>query len=180
MSGGKERAEATQKASRTRGGTPRPTKSKADAVPRKIRIRCEEGYHTQYIGRRKDGTQFMAFIVGVPTRGKLRADDRKVRWYAVLHRFDPDGKHLDTKALFLGTKTFAYQLNKPEAKLDELIRTLGPVTYGDVEIRFFSVRIEGTVFGLVDASVPEERYQRIDLVPNGLAFFPPWDGTYET
>jgi hypothetical protein len=180
MSGGKEQAEATLKTARSRGGTPRPTKSKADTVPGKIRIRREEGYHTHNIGRCKDRTKFMAFIVGVPTRGKLRADYRKLRWYAVLHRFDLDGKHLDTKALFLGTKAFAYQLNRPEAKLDELIRALGPVTYGDVEIRLFSVRIEDTVFGLVDASVPEERYQRIDLVPNGLAFFPPWDGTYET
>ena len=69
---------------------------------------------------------------------------------------------------------------KAEAILKRMIKKLGRVTYGDIEVSLFSVRINGHLFGLIDASEPEEDYYMIELVPNGLAFFPPWDGTYET
>lgn len=149
-------------------------------VPEKIKIRREKGYHTDSIGRCKDRTQFMAFIVGVPAAIRSHHVSRKLKWYAVLHRFASDGKHLGTQALLLGTKKFAHEVRGAESKLSELIKTLGAVKYSDIEVKLFSVRIEGYTFGLVDASVPDEGYQRIDLLPNGLAFFPPWDGNYET
>lgn len=148
-------------------------------IPKKIKIRREKGYHTGYIGRWKDGTQFMAFIVGVPVTRTSSAQG-KVTWYAVLHRFDSEGKHLGTESSLLGTNEFAHQLKGAQATLRKMIRTLGTVKYCDVEVALFSVRIDGHKFGLVDASIPKEGYERIDLLPNGLAFFPPWDGTYET
>jgi hypothetical protein len=61
-----------------------------------------------------------------------------------------------------------------------MIRKLGSITYCDITVQRFSVEIDGNTFGLVNASIPKKGYQRIDLVPNGLAFFPPWDGTYDT
>jgi formate hydrogenlyase regulatory protein HycA len=54
------------------------------------------------------------------------------------------------------------------------------VTYGNVKVGLFQVQIDGHTFGLVDASVPEEGYVSIHLLPNDLAFFEPWDGTYDT
>lgn len=155
--------------------------SGANALPRKIKIRREKGYHTHYIGHSKDGKQFMAFVVGIPTSKTTHTAARKVAWYAVLHRFDAQGNHMKTEALFLGNRAYASELNiDPEEKLTKIIAKLGPVKYGDVEVGLFSVRIDGHVFGLQDTSETEEGYQRIDLVPNGLAFFPPWDGTYST
>jgi hypothetical protein len=61
-----------------------------------------------------------------------------------------------------------------------MIRKLGSISYCDITVQRFSVEINGNTFGLVNASIPKKRYRRIDLVPNGLAFFPPWDGTYDT
>ncbi|HEY6972466.1 MAG TPA: hypothetical protein VJA94_24875 [Candidatus Angelobacter sp.] len=148
--------------------------------PAKIKIRREEGYHTHYIGTSEDGTQFMGFVVGVPIRTNIQEIGRKLRWYAVLHCFDSRGNHQGTNASFLATKEFAYQIPDAEPKLVNMIKALGTVQYGDVKVGQFSVEIDGHQFGLIDASVPEEGYQRIDLVPNDLAFFPPWDGTYET
>lgn len=175
-----ERMKAMPKTSRPRGGVNKPTKRVFSSVPQKIRIRRKKGYHTDHIGVCEDGTQFMAFIVAVPNHRGPRSGDGKVKWYAVLHHFDADGKHIETKALFLGTKRFAHQLSKAEAKRDGLIRELGPLAYGDIEVGLFTTRIDGNIFGLVDASERKENYERIDLVPNDLAFFPPWDGTYDT
>jgi hypothetical protein len=149
-------------------------------IPQMIKIRREEHYHTHYVGRLKNGGQFMGFIVAIPPKASTHRTTRKVRWYAVLHRFDSSGNHLGTESLFLGTQTYASELNDPEGKLKKMIAKLGPSKYGAVEIKLFSTLIDGSVFGLVDASELEKSYQRIDLVPNGLAFFPPWDGTYET
>src|SRR5581483_2403650 len=146
------------------------------ALPKKIKIRRERGYHTHYVGKCKDGTQFMAFVVATkPATGR-----RTPRWYAVVHHFDSNGKHLATESKFLGCKEFAKDLSNPDVKLATLLRNLGPRIYGDISVRLFKVRIDGETFGLVDESIPIKGYQRIDLVPHGLAFFPPWDGTYDT
>lgn len=151
-----------------------------EALPGKIRIKRVENHHAHHIGRGSDGTQFMAFIVALPLGEQPEHRCVRSRWYAILHRFDPEGRHLGTETTFLGTKEFAHELNGAETRLKRMIRTLGTVKYCDVEVAPFSVRIDGHTFGLVDASTPEGGYERIDLLPNGLAFFPPWDGTYET
>lgn len=153
----------------------------AAGVPDKIRIRREKGYHTDRIGKLRDGRQFMAFIVGVGRR-PIRSERGSLKWYAVLHLFDAEGNHVGTKVSFLGSGAFASQLHGAEAKLTTMVRSLGPVKYSDVAVKLFSIKIKGLVFGLIDASIPSKkyRYTRVDLVPNGLAFFPPWDGTYST
>jgi hypothetical protein len=120
----------------------------------------------------------MGFIVGVPPgRGHP-----KIKWYAVLHTFDSQGRHLHTEALFLsaGDLLTATGLGKAEAKLKRRIDKLGRCAFGDIEVSLFKAYIDGHLFGLVDASETDEGYQRVDLLPNGLAFFPPWDGTYST
>lgn len=150
------------------------------AIPRRIRIRREAGYHTHHIGTCKNGDQFMAFIVGIPLRKHVSVANRKLVWYAVIHRFNSAGEHLGTEASLLGKAVLGSELADAEAIFKDMIGRLGPVTYRDIEVRLFSVRIGGHAFGLVDASVPEDGYQRVDLLPNGLAFFPPWNGNYDT
>jgi hypothetical protein len=150
------------------------------SIPERIKIRREEGYHTHHIGRIQDGTQFMAFVVGIDPAQAIPAGKGRPRWYAVLHRFDSDGKHLGTEANFLGAKSFATELDHADDTLMRMIHNLGRVVYRDITIEPFSKKIDGYTFGLKDASVPREGYQRLDLLPNNLAFFPPWDGTYET
>ena len=151
-------------------------KPSALRLPKKIKIRREKGYHTHRIGKCKDGTQFMAFIVATHPTVRRRA----LRWYAVVHQFDSSGKHLATDSAFLGSKAFAKDLDHLDVQLARMIRKLGSITYCDITVQPFSVAIDGNTFGLVNASIPKEGYRRIDLVPNGLAFFPPWDGTYDT
>src|SRR5215467_11251508 len=99
-------------------------------IPDKVKIKREEHYHTHHIGKFGDGYQFMAFVVGVTPQ----IDDRKrkIRWYAVLHRFDGDGNHLGTEASFLGTAAFAKQLSKTDSVLTEMLGRLGKINYSDI------------------------------------------------
>jgi hypothetical protein len=77
------------------------TKSTPSTLPNTIKIRREKGYHTHYIGRCGNGTQFMAFIVGVAPAKKVRSPAGNLLWYAVLHLFDSQGQHLRTQSALL-------------------------------------------------------------------------------
>ena len=61
-----------------------------------------------------------------------------------------------------------------------MLSSLGEVSFEDVEVELFSIEIDGFTFGLVDGSEPDEGIIRVDLLPNDLAFFEPWDGEYDT
>ena len=152
------------------------------AVPKTIKVAREEGYHTDRIGKSLDGNQFMGFVTAtLPTPLPKKWQSHK-RWYAVLHTFDKNGKHLNTEAWFAGTTASGEReaVEKAQAKLDQMIAALGKVKYGNVKVGLFRVQIDGHTFGLVDASEPDEGYESIHLLPNDLAFFEPWDGTYDT
>jgi formate hydrogenlyase regulatory protein HycA len=152
------------------------------AVPQSIKILREEGYHTDQIGKYGGGNQFMGFVTAtLPT--PLPADwEAHKRWYAVLHTFDKKGKHLNTEAWFAGTTASGERkaVKKAEARLAEMIAGLSKVRHGNIKVGLFQVQIDGHTFGLVDASEPKEDYESIRLLPNDLAFFAPWDGTYDT
>lgn len=152
------------------------------AVPQTINVLREEDYHTDQIGKSADGRQFMGFVTAtlpMPIPADWQAHKR---WYAVLHTFDKKGKHLKTEAWFAGATADGERqvVENAQARLAEMIAGLGEVKFGNVKIGLFRVEIDGHTFGLVDASEPAEDYESIYLLPNDLAFFAPWDGTYYT
>ena len=76
------------------------------AVPDRLRIpyEPEEGERFHYVGRFKDGTQFMAFVTGA-FPGEERYPDpgdddwRSIkRWVAVMHKFDAEGNYLGMRS----------------------------------------------------------------------------------
>ena len=85
-------------------------------IPERIPMALDH-YDLRRIGRYGDGHQFMAFVTGsLPTR-PLAADwQRHKRWYAVLHRFDADGRHLGTDAWCGGTTADGEGLAIPAAE----------------------------------------------------------------
>jgi hypothetical protein len=151
-------------------------------VPQTIKIRREAGYHTDRIGKYGDGNQFMGFVTAALPTPLPKDWQAHKRWYAVLHTFDKKGKHLRTDAWFAGTTASGEReaVAGAEAKLDQMIAALGKVRHGNVKVGLFREEIDGHTFGLVDASEPGEGYESIHLIPNDLAFFAPWDGTYDT
>ena len=65
--------------------------------------------------------------------------------------------------------------------LAELLMELGSYRYArSIKVKLFQTVIDGNTFGLIDASEPSEKYESVHLVPNDLAFFPPWTGEYDT
>lgn len=152
------------------------------AVPKRIRIQREADYHTHHLGNFRGCHQFMGFITATLPIPLPRDWQEHKRWYAVLHQFDPWGVHLSTEAWFAGTTADGEEqvIDRARDKLNEMIGALGKITYCDVDVELFQVTIDGHVFGLVDASDPDEEIERIDLLPNDLAFFEPWDGSYDT
>ena len=143
-------------------------------VPERILILREEDYHTDQIGKYGDGNQFMAFVTAtLPQTPGLKDWQWHKRWYAVLHTFDTDGAHLDTRTWFAGTTAKGERdaIERAETKLEEMLTSLGSIRFEDVNIELFQVEVDGQIFGLVDASEPEEDYESIHLLPNDLAFF---------
>jgi hypothetical protein len=159
------------------------------AVPQVIPIRYEPDYRTDTIGRYAHG-QFLASItwawafregVGLPSDWP-----RHKRMYAVLHRFDPDGHHLDADIWFAGIWAEKQQhppdqdpvLARARSKMAELLGSLRQIEYGDIAIRPFRLEVDSVVFGLVVGG--DEEYQWTTLEPDGLFFSRPWDGRYDT
>ena len=147
-------------------------------LPHKLPIARIEDYHTHYLGQAADGRLFWGYETFDFTKpfSEIKTEDWQDfrREFAVLHTFDQDGQYLTT----------AYWVNNDSrnpalisAKLEEMVRGLGTVTYKDIAVQLFQTVIEGIVFGLV----PDEEYEGIELQPSStIAFFEPWDGEYYT
>ena len=149
-------------------------------VPSTIRIERTEDYYTDYIGRCADGSQFMGLVVATLEGPPDEGWEARKRWYAVLHRFDAKGNHLETKSEFTGTTADGEEevVARAQAKRTEMVDSLGDVDFCDVEIALFSTSIDGHEFGLFDES--DEDGPRAELRPNDFLFTPPWDGSYDT
>ncbi len=153
------------------------------AIPETIKIERVEDYWTHDIGRYVNGSQFMAFVVATLPYNLLGKDweDHK-RWYAVLHIFNEQGDHLYSQANFMGLTADGENavVDKARAKCNEMLGGLQDLHYCDVAIKLFSMTIDGAVFGLVDVTKPEDEHELVELMPNQLVFYPPWDGTFDT
>ena len=155
------------------------------AIPDKIRISQIEDYHTEDMGHYGAGHQFMAFVVATLPEVFLQDWERHKRWYAVLHTFDAEGSHLNTQARFAGVTADGQEAVTLRAWMwvEEMLNGLGPVTRGDIDVRLFSVQVDGHTFGLVDTSFRSEEgvfYEEATLQPNDFVFSDPWDGDYDT
>jgi formate hydrogenlyase regulatory protein HycA len=146
--------------------------------PDKIPVGHDD-YHMRNIGHAADGRQFMGFVVATLPRRKLDDDwPRHKRWYAVLHIFDDDGTHLGTEHWFAGTTADGEDVvcAKAKSKLKKMMTQLGYVTFDDIAVRCFSVDIEGHRFGMI----ADQEFGIVNLEPNEFAFYPPWNGEYDT
>src|SRR5262245_40822448 len=152
-------------------------------IPERIPVVREEDYYTHSIGHFGHGSQFMGFVTATIPSGPLSEDWQKhKRWYAVLHKFDSDGRHLETEHWFAGTTDEGeYDVtSRAKQRLELMIEAMGSYEFGDVVVRLFEVEIDGHKFGMIPVVEPEEDYESVHLEPNDLAFFAPWDGSYDT
>ncbi|MFB8033098.1 hypothetical protein ACFC5Z_09075 [Streptomyces sp. NPDC056004] len=168
------------------------------AVPAIIPIAHEPDYRTDTIGRYADG-QFLASVTYAFPDGYKVDDDweEHKRLYVVLHRFDHEGRHVDSDIWYAGTQAEQRQLPtgddsvmaRAEARMAALLDGLPEREYGDIAIRPFRLTVDGVLFGLVierhdDGEDGEGEGEGEDdwaeLHPDQLGFYAPWDGQYDT
>jgi hypothetical protein len=146
------------------------------ALPVVIPIAHEPWFRTKYIGRYAHG-QFYGDIHGTKIDGLGKIT-------VMLHLFDQDGVHKGS------TIRSRVPLEEADAVLGEWLAQLPGATFGDIAIRLFEVEQDGVLFGLVDTTHPERGRARdpaewangesAELYPQGLGFFPPFEGLYDT
>jgi hypothetical protein len=161
------------------------------AIPQRIRVAREEGNYTSCMGFYSldvEDNEFWGRVVASFAQETLdlSTDWRPYnRWYAVLHKFGPSGKHIGTDHWFAGTSADGERevCERASKKLDEMVTALGPVEYSSIQIELFKVEIDGKIFGLLDVSKPEDGPEFAELAqmfPGGLLFYPPWNGNFDT
>ncbi len=151
------------------------------AIPERVPIAYEPDYRTRTIGAYEDG-QFFGSVTATLEDGIGAADDwsRHKRWYAVLHRFGPDGDHTGSQIWYAGTsEDEEASIVRARACLADWLEALPGRVFEDIAVKLFHVDHEGHTFGLVDQSEDYDA-DHAELVPDDLGFDPPWDGFYDT
>jgi hypothetical protein len=121
----------------------------------------------------------MGFVVATHSRIRPAGDWAKhKRWYAVLHLFEPNGRHIQTKHWFSGTTADGEDTvcSNAKSELKRMIAEFGDVEFKDVAVRLFEIEIEGRRFGLI----ADEERGTVSLEPNDFLFRAPWNGEYDT
>ncbi len=156
-------------------------------VPEKILI-LHDDYHAKYIGKLADGSQFFLSSAFDPAiGGKLR------REFVALFIFDDDGALIEDRIDDVGTLGEAIQANvlpgnkiQSHKMIDERLKQrlagLGDFRFDNIQIRPFEIERSGIQFGFIPLA-PEEEDEDwcVEFHPgNFMAFYPPWDGEYDT
>lgn len=156
------------------------------------------GARFAHVGRYGESNQFLGCITYaaqyVPKfywTEKVAADEQPLfrehaNCFAVLHRFDPTGRHLGTDVERVGGTEESN--DRDWAKLDEMIASLGDPQLCDIRIKPFRIEIDKIVYGLIyehvagdDQDDRSANYEHVMLEPNDIMFHPPWDsGEYST
>lgn len=131
-------------------------------IPEKIKISRREDWHTHFVGHYDNGKIFLGF----PFFGGLS----QTRPLAVLHLLNEDGLHISSEIW----ETEKMYMAEQELKL--AVQSLNGYKYENVMVRCFTVELNGLTFGLV----ADQELERVSYMPYDLAFFAPWDGTYDT
>ena len=139
-------------------------------APQLIRINRDD-YHAKYVGRVADGRQFFLTTPFVALGHE----------FVALYLFDARGQLLEARIDDLGTRE---QLDADDTRdtLQTRLQELGEVEWGDIEVAPFRVERFGVEFGLI-AWAPESDGEtwHVTVEPGDyMAFYPPWNGDYDT
>lgn len=147
----------------------------AKRVPKLIPIRHDD-YHAEYVGRTKDGRQFLLTDPFV----QATADDPGREFLAV-YLFDAKGRFLEARIDDLGVRGDLDNEKRTRLR-DRRLDEIGEREYCDVKVALFKVERFGVEFGLIPPE-PEKEVGNwwVILMPGDyMAFTEPWDGTYDT
>lgn len=139
-------------------------------IPKVIPINHDD-YHAEHIGRTADGRQFFITRPFIP--GK--------REFLALYLFDLKGQLLEAIIHDLGRRE---EVDEEAARqlYQQLLDSLGKVKFRRIKIAPFQIERFGVTFGLIPDEPEEgEEVHYVIMQPGDvMAFYPPWDGDYDT
>ena len=141
-----------------------------ESAPESIAINHDD-YSAKHIGRTADGRQFFLTTPFVPGGHEFIA----------LYLFDNEGSLLEAKIDDLGLRN-EVDNDAARALIETRLAELGDIAFGDIEVAPFELERFDTKFGLI-ATAPEEDDEEWSVIVepgNYMAFYPPWDGDYDT
>ena len=153
------------------------------AIPDLIPIAYMPGSRTPTIGHYAHGQFYATLTCAYPEsfdRRTMRDQWREhERFYAVLHRFDPEGHHTGSD---IWQEPRSADGSQAEAKVSAWLSALPGLAFGPIAVRPLRIVVDDVVFGLIPLSYIEagSHWERAELLPESLSFAPPWDGIYDT
>ena len=146
--------------------------------PKRIRINHDD-YHASLVGKTQDSRQFFITQPFVPD-GKD---------FVARYLFDKTGVFLDATIHDLGERKSGeppgnalVENGVVEAMQQQFLSELGDVELCDIKVCPVSYEAHETTFGLI-AQAPEEDDDEWNVIAEPgdyMAFYPPWDGDYDT
>jgi hypothetical protein len=172
--------------------------------PEKVCIATEAGISPatfEFNGVMPDGIQVMAYpyvyqhqpYVSHPDYLRFKggpASKAAYSWYAVVHRFDADGRHLSTRSRRRAGRAAQECFEEAQSALREMLAPFlaGGWRAADIRVRPFCVSIDDLTHGLIFMAEggPETEEDRLEMesvyfAPYGYRFGPPYeDGQYSS
>jgi hypothetical protein len=151
------------------------------AAPERIAIDHDE-HSAEYVGTTDDGRQFFLTTPFVPATEGFVGGGEPGREFLALYVFDQAGALLSATIEDLGTRA-GMDEDAFDKRHDELLRSLGPVTLGRIEVAPFRIERFGIEFGFIpQPPEDDEDVWCVNVEPgNYMSFFPPWtSGEYDT
>ena len=147
-------------------------------APKRIRIKPDD-YEANNIGKIGDGRQFFLTCPFVPGNSKSAGAE-----YVACYIFDAAGELISAQIDALGVRGTG-TAEKRVLIVEKRLKALGKTRRQAIKVVPFSINKYGTEFGLI-ARPPEdpsdaEDHWWVEAQPgNYMAFYPPWDGDYDT
>lgn len=143
--------------------------------PQRIRINHDD-HHATHVGRTNDGRQFFLTTPFVPAGGSEAGCE-----FIALYLFDAGGALLEACIDDLGPRQHVDQ-RVARALFESRFAALGPVRLGPIDIAPFQLERDGTIFGFVPQPPENDDEDWCVIVEPGnfMAFYPPWNGDYDT
>ena len=139
-------------------------------APSRIRINHDD-YAARFIGKTADRRQFFLTSPFVPCE----------REFLALYIWNENGRFLEATIEDMGRRE-ELNLDTHRNRKAQLLEGFGEVRFCDICVAPFQIERFGVVFGLV-ANAPEEHCKTwwVSAEPGDyMAFYPPWNGDYDT
>jgi hypothetical protein len=148
----------------------------AKGPPKTVAINHDE-FHAEFVGRTKGGMQFFLTSPFVPG---IRDDPG--REFIALYLFDRSGQLQSATIDDFGPRA-TMDLAARTARRDELLSSLGEVSYQRIKVAPFRIERFGVEFGFIPRppEEPGEDWSVVVMPGDVMCFWPPWtSGDYDT